>query len=267
MSTHPGTPTCVTLPHGHHIKELAQVTGYQSVTSDTSELIRVRMLETSRDNSIMVVTGRPGLGKSFMTARAAEACASDPVQPTDVVWVELSHVARGRTLSAELFKEITGTQPLRTATAVEMRDELAEVLRDHHRLIVLDEAQHVTAEAMRVLRWLVDKPATDAALVIVGLPGIWKKMAPEMRSRTRTRLQIDAIADDEIVAILAAYHPLFATASPELLRTINKTRARGRFRWWAHFLSRAVRYAAVMGVDTVTAELVDAVCDDMPRGA
>jgi DNA transposition AAA+ family ATPase len=252
---------------GHHIKELAAVDGYQAVRWDPTTEIEVLMKEASRANSIMTITGNPGVGKSFAAGRAAEACAVDRRHPTEVVWIELSHSARGKTLLAELCEGITGLKPMPTATLASMRNELAQELTERHRLLVLDEAQHVSHEAMRALRWLLDRPETDTALVIVGLPKILTTMAPEMRSRVSYELRLDVISDDEIVGVLRAYHPIFETADGELLRTLNRVWARGRFRWWAHFLARAVRYSGAPGFGGFDQGFAEFVAHHMPKGA
>ena len=253
------------LPYGGHANALHDVSGYQPVTWETSQWVELQMLEASRSRSITLVTGFPGVGKSFMTARAAEACASDPAAPAAVVWVEFSHAARGRALLLDLYSQITGTDPPPGATLTTLRDDLRCALVSPHRLLVLDEAQHVGNEAMRVLRWLMDRPDTDAGLAIVGLPGITRSLAPEMLSRAISLYTIEPIADGEAAGLLSSYHPLFAGGDPSLLATYNKTWARGRFRWWANFLARAVRYADSMDKTCIDDELARAVTLHMPR--
>lgn len=252
--------------HGQHLKTLSSIEGYGPVDWRHAREVRVLMGHTSRERGIMVVTGSPGVGKTFAVARGAEDCEKDASYPAEIAWVELSNTARGRTLLAELYPQITGVEPMRTATMLEMRNELADALTERHRLLVVDEAQHVSKEAMHELRWLMDRPSTDAALVIVGIPEAWGKLAPEMRSRTSRHMTVAPISDDEVAGVLASYHRVFAEAAPALLVYVNRVYARGRFRWWAHFLAIAVPYATSLGTP-IDRELVELVVTYLPKGA
>lgn len=260
------SPTTVAVMRGPHIKELDVVAGYAAVDWGQIDKVRTLMREAARSHSIMIVTGPVGVGKSFAAGRGAEACATDPAMPADVVWVELSTSARGKALLLELYPQITGGLiPAPNATLQQMRCQLADALGDGHRLLVVDEAQHVGREAMLVLRWLMDQPATRAALVLVGIPELWRSLAPEMRSRAAYDIRLEVVADDEIASVLREYHPLFCDLEPDLLKFFNRVHARGRIRWWAHFLARAFHYAQARGC--LDKELAELVIDSMPRGA
>lgn len=252
--------------HGPHIKELASVSGFAEVDWGPLDEVRTLMREAARAHAIMVVSGPVGVGKSFAGGRGADACATDPLMPADVVWVELSTSARGRALLHELYPQITGgLVPAPHATLQQMRYQLADALSDGHRLLVVDEAQHVGREAMLVLRWLMDQPATKAALVLVGTPELWMRLAPEMCSRASYDLRLEPVADDQVSEVLHAYHPLFCDLGTDVLRFFNRSHARGRIRWWAHFLARAFHYAEIHG--GLDKDLADLVVASMPRGA
>ena len=68
-------------------------------------------------------------------------------------------------------------------------------------------------------------------------------------------------ADDEIVEILHRLHPLFRSADPRTLEALNHTHAKGKFVWWARFVSRALDYAED---GKLTASIVDDVADQTP---
>lgn len=240
--------------------------GYSDVDWGPIDLVCTLMREASRGRSIMVITGPVGVGKSFAAGRGAEACAADPLMPADVVWVELSTSARGRALLQELYPQITGgLVPAPHATLQQMRYQLADELSSGHRLLVVDEAQHVGREAMLVLRWMMDQPATNAALILVGTPELWKTLAPEMRSRASYDIRLEPVSDSDVAAVLRTYHPLFADLGADVLRFFNRAHARGRIRWWAHFLARAFHYAEIRG--GLDKDLADLVVASMPRGA
>lgn len=238
-----------TLDRGGHIKAVQLVPGLHDVQSSALDRVGTRMVLTSRSRSIMAIWGQSGVGKSFATARGAELCASDTDSPAQIVWLTLTTDTQGKPLLRDLFPQITGTDPAQRATARQLESQLMTALADTHRLIVLDEAHLVRPGAMALLRGLHDHPDSDFGLVLVGMPSLMSTLAPEMQTRVQTRVEMTPMADSVIVEILCAYHDVFATADPDLLVMLNRTRARGEFRWWAQFLANvAVRY----DVDTVT---------------
>lgn len=251
------------LPWGGHVKAVQAVRGLRDVRSSTLEEIATRMVLTSRKNSIMAIYGPSGVGKSFATGRAAEMCAADPERPAEIAWVEFTAGTQGRPLLVDLFPQITGTAPPARATARQLESHMAKALTDRHRVVVLDEAHMVRPAAMKVLRGLHDHPDTDFALVLVGLDDLIRSLPPEMETRVQTRVKVERIADDEIVAVLSAYHELFDTADPALLVMLNRTRARGEFRWWAYFLANLDTVMPAMKATEITADVADIAADGM----
>jgi len=250
---------------GPHLHGLTAVTGLTAVLTDHVADIGVRVQEAVRDRSMMLVTGVPGTGKSFASGRAVEAVlAKYPL--LQAVWLEVATSLRGRALAQDLLPQITGFACSPGAPLREMRNMMTSHLAEAHRILVLDEAQHVTKEAMQLLRWLYDRSDSNFALVIVGTPELETKLAPEVRSRIMSHVHISRIADDDAAKILGSYHPLFATADPKLLAQLNRTEARGEFRWWAKFLLRAHRYLPALG-GVITADAAQVICTQLRQGS
>lgn len=250
--------TITRLKWGPHIKGLTDAT---TVTTPELEETRIRMLEASHARTIMTITGPVGAGKSFATARAAEACAADPTLPTEILHVELAYSATEREVLIDLMVQLTGVAPKANRSLRDLRGDLADILEETHRVLILDEAQHMTTRRLLGLRWLYDVPACDFTLVLVGTPPLTKKLADEMNSRCARRVRIDPIADDEITPNLTAYDPMFTAVAPEVLQRINREHARGRWRWWAQFLYTARLYTAAAGSGLGDDDVLDAVIE------
>lgn len=252
-------------PWGGHLNGLTAVPGLAAVGTDAMADVQVRISEAVRDRSLVLVTGSPGTGKSFAVARGVEAATS--ARPSlSALWVELATSVRGAALARDLLPQITGVAPPPTAPLRDMRLLMAGHLARQHRLLVLDEAQHVTKEAMLLMRWLYDRHDADFALVIVGTPKLLTTLPPEMLSRVVSHVEFHRIADNDAPELLAAYHPLFTTADPALLIQLNRTEARGEFRWWAKFLLRAHRYLPQLG-DVLTTDAAEVICTQLSKGA
>lgn len=242
---------------GSHVKAVQYVDGLHDVRHDALEAVAARMVVTSRSNSMMAIYGPSGVGKSFATGRGAEMCAADPVAPADIVWVELTVSTQGKPLLRDLYPQLVGVEPPDRATARQLEVQLTRALADTHRVVVLDEAHLVRPPALRILRGLHDNPDTDFALVLVGLDSLMAGLPPELETRIQTRMPMSRLADDEIVDVLHSYHDVFHTADPDLLVMLNRTRARGEFRWWAFFLANVTEMMPVLKAKKLTVEIAE----------
>lgn len=241
-STHQTAISCVWGPHYPPLRGIADIG-----TSPTATLrrIRLRLTETARDRTVLVVTGSAGSGKSFGVGRGAEHVVTKLGH--QVIWVELASSASEKALLEDLYIQVTGTEPPSRSRAADLRRHLQRVLSEQPRVLIVDEAQHASSMALRNLRWLHDKSTSDFALVIVGTPTLWKTLPPEMRSRTAYHVEVDRIADGDAAKTLTGLHPFFTNVPRGLLADLNRQYARGSFRWWAKFLANAVNLEATAG--------------------
>ena len=242
---------------GLHNKAVRNVTGIHEVRSGALEHVAARMRVASRNNSMVAIYGPSGVGKSFATGRGAELCATDPEAPAEIVWVELTVATQGKALLRDLYPQLVGVDPPERSSARQLQEQLARALADTHRVVVLDEAHLVRPPALRILRGLHDNPHTDFALVLVGLDSLMSGLPPEMETRIQTRMPMSRLADDEIVDVLHSYHDVFHTADPDLLVMLNRTRARGEFRWWAFFLANVTEMMPVLKAKKLTVEIAE----------
>lgn len=226
---------------GPHLAGLRNLDDVADVEWARTKAVRIATKECALDRGLLVVCGPVGVGKTFSVARAAERCA-DIVD--DVVWVELSSSMRGRGLLASLYPPLAGGPAPRGDAESQLLAGLHLVMADRHRLLIVDEAQHITLQAMHALRGLHSHPDADFGLVLIGTPVLHDRMPPELRSRRTGTVTFERITDQEAPKVLRAYHPVFATADRRLLSEVNRRYARGEFRWWAKLLVRINRYLA-----------------------
>jgi type II secretory pathway predicted ATPase ExeA len=201
--------------------------------------VRVALKECAYDRGLVTVIGPVGVGKTFSVARGAEALSG---RIDEVCWVELSATMRGRGLLTAMYPQLAGGPAPKGASERQLIEGLHLVLADEHRLVVVDEAQHIQTQAMGALRGLHSYPTANFGLVLIGTQLLEDRLSPELRSRRTRRVVLERISDAEAPTVLADYHPLFDATEPDVLAEANRRYARGEFRWWAKLLVRADHY-------------------------
>jgi len=250
---HPST----TLRFGRHVRGLDAPT----VLTDNLEEATVRVLEAAANRSLTFISGPVGTGKSYATARAVEAVEQHFPGKIDVAWIELSRSIKELALLCELFEQIAGVRAPSRPVAREMRQHLALILAEKHRLLILDEAQHISRPALLELRWFYDRADANFGLVCVGTEKLWKNVAPEMRSRACAHVVFERMSNHELLTFLTSLDPVFATVGAKRLRDLNTTHAHGELRWWAKFLLYTKNYSPDGLLDD---DLIEAVLAAIP---
>ena len=121
------------------------------------------------DRGVMVLTGEAGTGKTLL-CRALAAEVPSHVRPVTVQNPYLSGVGLGRAIAGGLGAELTGATlgELMAALARHLVDEGA---RGRSALVIVDEAQHMSVEALEQIRILTTVDLPGAVLVHVLLAG------------------------------------------------------------------------------------------------
>lgn len=186
-------------------------------------------------SGLLLVTGPGGTGKTYAVHYACDRL--------EVPAVRL-HLA-GTTRAGGVLREILGTFELPAdGTEAILRERVRHFLAGRRFVLYVDEANLLTTEALRLLRYLHDQPDAAFALVFTGtdfrraFAGV-----PEFDSRVKRRVAFGPLAGAELIRALAATHPVFAASDPEILRSIDRQYARGLWRQWATVLE----YALVAG--------------------
>jgi DNA transposition AAA+ family ATPase len=179
---------------------------------------------------IAVVYGDAGLGKTFAVHCAL--CDHEDMRP---LVVEFQPKATVASTAHTLYKKLHGEEY--SGVTRRALEECARALSGDPRLLVIDEAQRLTSEAIEVLRALHDRDDTNFALLLVGGHRCWEVLTsnPMLESRVAPRIAFRPMSDDEVVAAIPSYHPLYRTASEALVRYIDDYWAHGVWRNWAIF--------------------------------
>ena len=117
----------------------------------------------------------------------------------------------------------------------------------HHptRLLAVDEAHHLSASCQEYLRYLYDDPHTRIAIVLtIGSHRLRAlRTTALLSSRINYWHELDVLGDQEIPAVIPAFHPHWKGADPAALLQLNTTWAHGNFRRWATLTHRAISIA------------------------
>lgn len=249
----------VRLPYGPHWKGLEPLS--DEISTCRPDLLRHLvggLAAVLAARSLMLITGDSGAGKSFMFARALEHVLARHDRELTVEWLEFSDWARGALLLRELREQFCADGLSKDLNTGELRRDLRAALSGSPKLLVLDEAQKVNPAALLMLAKLLDSPDTNFALVILATHKIDDRYPEELDSRTFIPMELDPLADDEVVTELGQFHEVFHSASPAKLVAVNRTEAYGMFRYWAQVLTLWWQGHATFGP-----ALTDDVLDDI----
>ena len=206
-----------------------------AVTIETPGLreIRVAVTHLFSDGGIILVDGNPGVGKTFGTKSVLAGLA------VPVYWVDMPDTPRGKEANARIFTAVTGHRPPARMTEFALTEETVDVLDGLNAVLAIDEAQNMTASALRQVRYLHDRPSTRALLVLVG-PGVCRAVerVPELDSRVSRRIRVSNLNTSQMLELLPLLHPTLALTSLSILADLGET-AKGNLRQWARVLEIA----------------------------
>jgi len=193
------------------------------------------------------VSGGPGCGK---TKAVDEFFASN-----DVVFVKIHLVSRltGYGFLRKLISELGGDP---RGDGDELIAELRRLVDGRCLYVYIDEADLLNVHSLRQIRYLLDQRDIHIAWVLVGSNFERAyKVCPELRSRVSFRVCFDPLAEAELVAHLAQFHPFLASGESDLLLRIDRQHCHGNWRVWSETLITLLDYAERQGITTLTQAL------------
>ena len=227
------TSPLVTLSGPKHLAGLKDATtlntaGLRSIRRSISQLVE--------EGGIILIDGKPGVGKTFGTQ---EVLSSLDIR---VHWADMPDTPKGKEATARINAAVTGRRPTNRMTEYELTEETVDALQDLHGVLVIDEAQNMTVSAMRVLRYLHDRPSTKVIFLLLG-SGVLDavRTVPELDSRVSRRTIIKEIAGDKLVATLHELHPILGATEDQILIQLAAY-AKGNLRNWARVLEVATSF-------------------------
>lgn len=149
-----------------------------------------------------------------------------------------------------------------------MAKRLEKRVRDTHGLLIIDEAQHLSVQALDQVRALHD--ATGVGIALVGNEGVFARMAggrnasqlDRLYSRVGKRLRLQQSSEADIVAVIKAWGITDSKCHPTL---ISIARGPGALRTLTKTLRLASMYAVAEG-RTVCCEDVRAAANELMAG-
>ncbi len=232
--------------------------GAAALETPQLELVRRDVAALVDHRALGVVHGPAGLGKTFAVQAALEHLTSRRQARTlpRIVSLVFTHAPTTLSVVGDLASALLPERPRRATRFTLQHLILAELARAEH-LLVVDEAQRLTQHAMEVLRYCFDDSTARLALLLVGGNGCWEVISrePMLVSRVLRRRGFTPLPPARVPALMAAYHPLYAHAEPELLAEVDAGYAHGNWRAWAAFTLTAAEIAEQAGRDTLDAEI------------
>lgn len=203
------------------------VPGAAVIQTDYLLLARDNLLDICEELAMGAFWGPAGVGKSYALLEAV-----GEVRDMPVTWIEFGHRPTMRHVTVELLKKLGYEGPM--GSKHDMIDPLASLLATP-RLLVIDEAQRLNTECIDHLRSIHDRVETRFAIALAGGDGCWETLSkePMLQSRIWRRTPFTALEEDEVTTLIPTFHPIFQTATPELLLAIDRTFAHGLLRDWA----------------------------------
>jgi hypothetical protein len=179
--------------------------------------------------------GQPGTGKTYALDHYVRH------SPLPHVWITAAPQPTKKEIFEELIFQLEGVEA--KGSARQLRRDCQQLLATERRVIVVDEAQYLSTLWLQQLRTLHDDGRGRWALFLVGGVGTGDTIDrhPELGSRLSYKVEFEPLSDDQLLAALNAYHPVFANTPDDiLLRIDDRPGFGGNFRGWTTFLRNAL---------------------------
>jgi hypothetical protein len=185
--------------------------GANVVATEALLALRDNLADVVAARAMMCVHGDAGLGKTLSVNASLRALA-----PADTCRVQFRARPTPRDIRHVLFDAlgIGGTPPTRP---IEFDALLKDALSEQFRVLVCDEAQWLSRECFELWRHLWDDRRTDIAIVFVGGGDCYRvlRREPMLSSRVYVWQEFRRLGREEVLAVIPAYHPVWADADPE----------------------------------------------------
>lgn len=221
-----------------------------------------RILETCRYAQAMpeiaAIVGAPGVGKTMTLAHYAA------INPN--VWMATAEPASKNTFG--MLGLVSEAMGIEQKQMTKLARDIATKVRAKGGLVIVDEAQHLTFDALEQLRSLYDKCSVGVVLagnesVAANITGVGKA---QMSSRVGLRLNLAKPAQDDICDLIKAW----GVTDKEVVRTLKViARKPGALRTMTKTLRLASMIAAGAGAEIAFAHIQAAFAriDDSTRPA
>src|SRR6266568_2787154 len=210
--------------------------GANVVATEALLVLRDNLADVVAAKAMMCVHGDAGLGKTLSASASLRALA-----PADVCRVQFRARPTPRDIRHVLFDAlaISGTPPTRP---IEFDALLKDALAERFRVLVCDEAQWLSRECFELWRHLWDDQRTDIAIVFVGGGDCYRVLGrePMLSSRVYVWQEFRRLDREQVLAVIPAYHPVWAGADPADIAYADVHAGHGNFRAWSKITAHVV---------------------------
>jgi len=249
MATKIDSTLRITPPTPEHLPGLR---GAKTIETPGLREIKVVVEQLFGDSGIILIDGKPGVGKTFGTKHVL-ASVDVPVH-----WVDMPDTPKGKEANTRIFMAVTGRRPPDRMTEFALTQETVDVLDGLESVLAIDEAQNMTSSALRQVRFLHDRPTTKALLILLG-PGVTDvvRRVPELDSRVARRININALSGSQMRHLLPELHPMLAATDGDVITRLSEY-AKGNLRNWARIVEVAsnLRIPCNSGIDEKAANFI-----------
>lgn len=210
--------------------------------------------DTIDARAMSCIYGNAGLGKTFSVLAALKEVAPDLV-----LLLQFRSRPTPRDIRMELFDalHLEGKPP---AHPSEFDRLLKQSLTRRPYVLVCDEAQQFSRECFEFVRhlWDTGRGKTRPAVLFVGGEECYKTLynEPALASRIYIWQEFTPMEPDEVVKNIPLFHPVWATAPPELINYIDLEAGGGTFRMWSkitHHVLEGMKRRGLTEVDETVA--------------
>ncbi|MEJ7785752.1 MAG: ATP-binding protein [Solirubrobacteraceae bacterium] len=229
-----------------------RIPGARFVRTPSYELLADGVEEACEDLGITVAYGNPGAGKTFaLHVAIANRCR------LPVTWLEPEHRPTLLALTEQLLYAL-GEHDLVGQRRVLVRPLIR--LLGIPRLVVVDEAQRLTAECIDHLRYLSDRSDTNFALALAGGVHCMEVLntEPQLARRCPLKVEFTHLDREEIQEYMPRYHPMYVSLERRLLNRIDDEYAHGMIGLWANMTKRLHKELDRGGETEVNEEMIEA---------
>ena len=177
----------------------------------------------------MAVSGPFGSGKTTLLATLTA------VSDVNCAVVDLTHTRSTKKQWQLIGHAVTGGEL--AGTASQIQDHTRDYLHLHPTLLIVDEAQNLTSDALLQLRWLFSHRYNQFAILLAGTH-LFDHLDdhPAVGTKITRRTELAHPDTDTIIDLVRRHNPFLAATDRHLLVQVDETYARGSWRMWTHLL-------------------------------
>src|SRR6266571_566418 len=210
--------------------------GANVVATEALLALQDNLADVVAAKAMMCVHGDAGLGKTLSVNASLRALA-----PADVCRVQFRARPTPRDIRHVQFDAL-----------------LKDALSERFRVLVCDEAQWLSRECFELWRHLWDDRRTDIAIVFVGGGDCYRvlRREPMLSSRVYVWQEFRRLDREQVLAVIPAYHPVWAGADPADIAYADVHAGHGNFRAWSKITAHVVTALARLERDRPDREIL-----------